>query len=339
MKTIRWGIIGCGAVTERKSGPAFRRADRSELVAVMRRDAALARDYAIRHNVPRWYDNADELIADPSVDAVYIATPPAFHCEYTLKCARAGKPVYVEKPMALNDAQCREMNEACSRAGIPLFVAYYRRRLPKFMKIKSLLGQGAIGEIRFVHIWHAHKPQPPTDDPILPWRFQPELSGGGLFVDLASHTLDLFDDLLGPIVDVAGGSANQSGMYPVEDIVSARFLFACGIHGTGVWSFACGGGSEERNEIFGSKGKLSFSTFGPELELTTEDGVCKSVVYEDDPPHVQQPLIQSIVDELNGMGVCPSTGISAARTTKVMDAMRRGGDTALCLFSNSKVYE
>jgi predicted dehydrogenase len=112
MKRIRWGIIGCGEVTEVKSGPALQNARGSELVAVMRRNGKLAKDYAHRHQVPKWYDNANALIHDQDVDAVYVATPPSSHKEHTLAAARAGKPVYVEKPMALNHAECREMIES-----------------------------------------------------------------------------------------------------------------------------------------------------------------------------------------------------------------------------------
>src|SRR5882757_10269989 len=105
-RLIRWGIIGCGDVTEVKSGPALQRATGSALVAVMRRDRAKAEDYARRHGVARAYDDAAALIADPDVDAVYVATPPSSHAAYTLAAARAGKPVYVEKPMALSHAEC-----------------------------------------------------------------------------------------------------------------------------------------------------------------------------------------------------------------------------------------
>ena len=136
MRTIRWGIIGCGDVTEVKSGPGFQKAQHSSLVAVMRRTGELARDYARRHGVPRWYDNAEALIDDPDVDAVYIATPPAYHKEYALLSAQAGKPVYVEKPMALNFEECQMMIEVCRAAGVPLFVAYYRRALSRFLKVR-----------------------------------------------------------------------------------------------------------------------------------------------------------------------------------------------------------
>jgi predicted dehydrogenase len=92
VESVRWGIIGVGNVTEAKSGPGFQQAERSELVAVMRRNGDLAADYARRHDVPRWYDDADELINDPEVDAVYVATPPDSHREYVVRVAQAGKP-------------------------------------------------------------------------------------------------------------------------------------------------------------------------------------------------------------------------------------------------------
>ncbi|MDX5436908.1 MAG: Gfo/Idh/MocA family oxidoreductase, partial [Pontibacter sp.] len=139
MQKVRWGIIGCGDVTEVKSGPAFQKIENSELVAVMRRDSAKAQDYAARHGVPKWYDSAEALIHDPDVDAVYIATPPDSHAAYTLRVAAAGKSVYVEKPMALNYTQCQEMLAACNQANVPLFIAYYRRSQPLFLKVKELL--------------------------------------------------------------------------------------------------------------------------------------------------------------------------------------------------------
>jgi len=138
-KEIRWGIIGCGDVTEVKSGPAFQKAKNSRLVAVMRRDGDLARGYARRHQVPKWYDDADALIHDDEVDAVYIATPPAFHEDYTLKVAQTKKPVYVEKPMGMNYAECQEMILNCQKSEVPLFVAYYRRALERFIKIKKII--------------------------------------------------------------------------------------------------------------------------------------------------------------------------------------------------------
>ena len=317
---IRWGIIGCGDVTERKSGPAFQKARHSALVAVMRRNGALARDYATRHGVPRWYDDADALIHDADVDAVYVATPPSSHMEYVLRVARAGKPVYVEKPMALNFEQCRAMIEACRAANVPLFVAYYRRALPRFLHITELLRSGAIGDVRFVRI-SLTRPMSPADlNPAqLPWRVDPAVAGGGYFFDLASHMLDFLDFALGPIRHVHGFASNQAACYPAEDIVSASFVFESGVHGTGTWCFSAHD-EQDYTEIVGAKGKITYSTFDSRpVTLTNSAGVTEFAC--DYPEHIQQPLIQSIVDELNGVGRCPSTGESAARTSWVMDGM------------------
>jgi predicted dehydrogenase len=318
VRRIRWGIIGCGNVTEVKSGPGFQKATNSALVAVMRRNGALAEDYARRHGVPKWYSNAQALINDPEVDAVYIGTPPDMHQEYTLAVAAAGKPVYVEKPMAMNHHQCQSMIAACRAAGVPLWVAYYRRRLPRFLKVKELIEADAIGApravtVRFYRDWK----QPATGQ--LPWRVQPEIAGGGFFVDLAAHTLDYLDYFLGPIVHVQGNATNQGGYYRAEDTVAGSFVFAAGVQGTGIWCFDSYHRVDE-TEIIGAKGKLTFSSFGTEpIRLTTTAGITDFP--EPTPEHVQQPLIQSIVDELNGIGQCPSTGASAARTNWVMDQM------------------
>ncbi len=228
MQTIRWGIIGCGDVTEVKSGPAFNKIPNSQLVAVMRRDGAKAQDYARRHGVPKWYNDATALINDPEVNAVYVATPPGSHHEYTLQVAAAGKPVYVEKPMARTYAECQEMIAACEKAQVPLFVAFYRRRLPSFLKVKELVDTGTIGDIRFVNIQLYHPAQTNLEQSNLPWRVQPDIAGGGLFFDLAPHQLDILDYILGPIATVSGQTANQAGLYPAEDIVTAQFRFQSG---------------------------------------------------------------------------------------------------------------
>ncbi len=318
MKTIKWGIIGCGKVTEVKSGPGFQNADNSALVAVMRRNGELAKDYAERHNVPKWYDSADDLINDPEVDAVYIATPPAFHKEYTLKCAKAGKPVYVEKPMALNYDECQSMITACEKANVPLYVAFYRRGLPRFHKIKALIESGAIGEVRFVTTRNYKKPiEAGLSEKDLPWRVIPEISGGGIFLDIGSHTLDILDYILGPIKEVKGSIDNQAHLYRADDIVSGNFVFESGVHGIGIWCFSAFE-AYDMNEIIGSKGKLEFSTFGSEpIVLRTAD---KTELFPiENPKHIQQPLIQTIVNDLNKVSKCPSTGQSASRTSWVMD--------------------
>lgn len=324
-ETLRWGIIGCGDVTEVKSGPAFQRADRSALVAVMRRDGAAAADYARRHGVPRFYDDDAALIADPAVDAVYVATPPSSHATYALAAARAGKPVYVEKPMALDHGQCRAMIDGCAHAGVPLFVAYYRRALPRFLKVKAIIDEGTIGAVRLVSIalWQPARPQD-ADRKNPPWRVVPAIAGGGLFVDLACHTLDLLDFLVGPIVRVAGHRGNLGALYDAEDVVSASFVFQSGAQGAGAWCFTAAE-SVDRVEIVGSRGSLAFSTFGPDPVTLVTEGQ-RAAFDIPHPPHIQQPMIQSVVDALTIGGACASTGDSAARTSWVMDQILAGGE-------------
>jgi len=244
MDIVKWGIIGCGDVSEVKSGPAFQKAEGSALAAVMRRDGALARDYAERHGVPKWYDDADRLIHDPEVNAVYVATPPAFHKEYAIKAAQAGKPVYVEKPMAMNESECIQMIQACEAANAPLYVAYYRRMQPRFLKIKEWIDRGAIGEVRSVTT--VQFAPPARTDARGAWRLLPEIGGGGLFVDLASHSLDLLDYFLGPIKTVVGHASSQAGGYAAEDTVSVSYVFESGAHGIGTWCFETGL-TEDRN--------------------------------------------------------------------------------------------
>ena len=313
--TIRWGIIGAGDVCEVKSGPGFQKARNSQLIAVMRRDGDKARDFAQRHAVPKWYDNAEALMHDDEVDAIYIATPPHVHKGYTEAVARAGKPVLVEKPMALSYAECQSMIATCTQAEIPLWVAYYRRCLPRFLKIKSLIDTGMIGRIDTVSVT-LRKP-PINVDGGIPWRVQPQLSGGGIFMDVAVHTLDFLDYVLGSITEVKGNAVNQGGLYPAEDNVTAIFSFESGVTGVGSWYFNSHDNLDE-TVIAGTEGYIAFSTFDAHpVKLVNKDGVQLFDIHN--PPHVHQPLIQSIVDELNGSGHCPSTGISAARTAEVCD--------------------
>jgi predicted dehydrogenase len=283
----------------------------------MRRDGAKAADYARRHGVPRWYDDAEALIHDPEVDAVYVATPPSSHAALAIAVARAGKPAYVEKPMAMTPAECDAMNDAFARAGVPLFVAYYRRALPRFLAMRRLLDEGAIGAPRAVEIVLTKPVHPSERDPAtLPWRVRPEIAGGGHFVDLACHTLDVLDFLLGPVAHATGVATNQAGLYAAEDTVSASLRFASGVVGAGAWCF-CADVRRDVLAIVGERGEIRASTFGEDaIVVTNERGRAELSIAN--PPHIQEPLIQTVVAALRGAGACPSTGESAARTTRVM---------------------
>ena len=321
MKHIRWGIIGCGNVTEVKSGPAFQLAEGSDLVAVMRRDAALADDYARRHDVRCWFSNAQQLIDFPEVDAVYIATPPGSHLEYALRVCAAGKPCYVEKPMARNHSEGQRMVQAFREANLPLFVAFYRRGLPRFRKARELVEAGVLGTVSAVNYRYcgsSHKRTNPAD---LPWRLIASDSGGGLFMDLGCHTLDILDFILGPLEHVRGDAANLASPYEVEDSVTITFR-AGGALGCASWNFASDA-REDVIEITGTEGRIVMSCFGNE-PLAVRRGDDEETFNLPNPAHIQQPLIQSIVDELGDRGRCPSTGESALRTAAVMDAALEG---------------
>jgi len=316
---INWGIIGCGNVTEVKSGPAFNKVKDSSLVAVMRRNALLAEDYASRHNVPKFYTRASDLINDKEVNAVYIATPPQNHAEYAIEAIMARKPVYIEKPMALNFSECERINEVADKYRIPVFVAYYRRALPGFLLVKDLIDRGSIGKVRLLQIQLF---KPPTDDEKNgkpSWRVDPEVSGGGHFFDLASHQLDYLDFLFGPIQKVKSVVVNHAGLYKAEDFVSAEFVFCNNIVATGTWSFSISPDStRDLIEIVGNEGSVNFSTFSFEpIILTNASG--RHVFINERPEHVQFNLIEKIVLSLNGEGASPSTGITGARTSRIMD--------------------
>lgn len=315
MSTIRWGILGCGDVTEIKSGPGFQKAAGSALVAVMRRDRQKAEDYARRHGVPRFYDRADALIHDPEVDAVYIATPPSSHCELALLVAEAGKPCLAEKPMARNYRECELMVDTFKARQLPLFVAFYRRAMPRFLKVRELLRQGTIGQLTSVHIVQ-YDPLV-TDEKADAWRFDPDIAGAGLFLDLASHGLDLLDFFAGPIKSASGYALNTGHLYCAEDVTATCFEFASGIVGTGVWNFHADH-SEDQIVLTGSEGELRTPVFTDGDVLLRRDGRVESLPFRR-PDHVHQGLIQTIVDQLRGCGTCESTGESGARTSWVMD--------------------
>lgn len=323
LHTISWGIIGCGNVTEIKSGPAFYKVPGSSLVAVMRRDAAKAKDYAERHGVSKWYTNASELINDPAVNAIYVATPPKYHEAYTIAALLAGKPVYVEKPMSVNTASCLRMQTASDQTGMKLCVAHYRRALPMFNRIKQLLDEGVVGKIRTVKLTML---QPDQSSVIAltenNWRVDPEIAGAGLFFDLAPHQLDLMVYLFGKAVETYGLAANQAGLYKAEDVVTGIMRLENDILFNGQWCFTVAEGMEEDLvEINGSDGKISFPVFG--YEVTIQTGNEKKVLTFEPPAHIQQPMIAKVVQYFLGKGNNPCSAADAILSMTVMDSFAK----------------
>lgn len=320
---VVWGVIGAGDVCEKKSAPAMNKIANSRIKAIMRRNAEKAEDFAGRHQIPHWYTDVKSILNDPEINAVYIATPPDSHAELAIRAAKAGKAVYVEKPMARTYQECTRMIEACDQAGVPLFVAYYRRALPKFIKLKNILEQGTIGDVRLIQV-EMIKPLLPDliAKPENNWRIQPEIAGGGYFHDVACHQLDVLDFLFGPIRNASGFSTNQAGIYPADDIVVAGFSMGNTILGSGSWCFNSGNTREkELTTITGSKGKIEFATFGNSPLLVDSEISGKQEFTFEPPEHIEGPMIQLVVDDLLGRGVCPCDGRTGARTSRIMEMM------------------
>ena len=327
MDKIKWGIIGCGDVTEKKSGPALKKVPDSDLVAVMRRDGAKAADYAKRHNVPAWYNDASELINDKNVNAIYIATPPLQHEDYARQAMAAGKPVYVEKPVTINAASAKRMLADAKMLNQKISVAHYRRQQPVFLKIKELLLHEEIGQIRFVDLKML---QTPKTDLIAQseenWRLNPAISGGGYFHDLAPHQLDLMIYFFGEVKTASGFAINQGGFYRVDDFVTGNILFENQVVFNGVWSFASAVRLDNCT-IYGSKGQISFPVFGTEIEITKNDKTSK---IEFEPlQHVQQPMIAEVVQYFLNKRDNPSSIENAIKSMQLMDIFTKKAANAL----------
>ncbi len=316
-KIFKWGIIGCGNVTEVKSGPAYKNTTGFELVAVMRRDAEKAKDYAHRHGIKKYYTDANALINDPDINAIYIATPPDTHKYYALKVAQAMKICCVEKPMAPNYNDSLAIYNAFNKTNTPLFVAYYRRSLPRFIKIKQWLDANYIGSIRHLQ-WDFTRYASPTDmSGTYNWRTDAKIAHGGYFDDLGSHGLDLFTFLLGNIAQAQGVSLNQQQLYSAKDAISACWVHDSGITGSAFWNFGCHS-STDQVIIYGNKGLIKFSVF-QENPIVLQSETKTDTLSIENPKHVQTYHVKGMRDMLLSKSIHPSLGKSALHTSWVMD--------------------
>jgi predicted dehydrogenase len=325
MEQINWGIIGCGDVTEVKSGPAFNKVPQSSLVAVMRRDAAKVKDYASRHGVPKYYTDAQALINDPDINAIYIATPPDSHEAYTLAAIAAGKPVYVEKPMTLHTASAEKMVTAAHENNIKLVVAHYRREQPLYQQLKEIVDSKILGDIRLVKLSMIKKRLTPEQLSVdkTSWRVNTAIAGGGLFHDLAPHQLDILYYLFGKAQRVQGISTNQSKLYEADDMVSGTILFENGILFQGNWCFSLANVTEEDScEIIGEEGRVRFSFFNP-APLIVQTATAEQAYEFPALQHVQQPMIEKVVQYFLGNAVNPCSGKDGVTIMEWLDAMSK----------------
>lgn len=321
MESVQWGIIGCGNVTEVKSGPAFNKVSNSALVAVTRRDPNKLADYAKRHGVPMTFLVASDLIQSSAINAVYIATPPDVREAYALESMQLGKPVYLEKPMALDLAACLRLKKVSEDLGVKLSVAHYRRSLPLFMEVKKLLEQGEIGAVKEVKITMLKKTDRAANDPSN-WRIDPVIAGGGYFYDLAPHQIDLIFYFFGKAKSFSGISSNKAGMYKAEDFVQGTIELENGIICKGLWDFSIDGDEKDEFLIIGDKGIIRFPVFGLFIEVE-KNGSTQKIHFEA-PLHNQQNHIQAVVNYFLDKGDNPCSAEEAIQSMQVMEAFVYG---------------
>ena len=321
MEKICWGIIGCGNVTEVKSGPAFNKVEHSSLMAVSRRDPDKLADYVKRHHIPLSFTNALDLIQSEKINAIYIATPPDVREAYAIEAMQLGKPVYLEKPMALNLAACKRLKSVSEKLGIKLSVAHYRRNLPLFMEVKNILEQGDIGAIKEVQITMLKKTDKAAKDPSN-WRVDPSIAGGGYFYDLAPHQIDLVFYFFGKPKSFSGTSTNKAGLYKAEDFVQGTIELENGIVCKGLWDFSINGEEKDEFLIIGEKGTIRFPVFGLFIEVES-NGQVKTIPFEA-PEHNQQNHIQAVVNYFLDKGENPCSAEDAILSMEVMESFVYG---------------
>jgi predicted dehydrogenase len=318
MNTIKWGIIGTGDVAEVKSGPAFQKIKNSELIAVMRRNAAKAKDFAERHNVPFWYDSIEDLLANKEINAVYIATPPSTHLEIAKKCLANKKFIYLEKPMTLNSVEAEELNTIVTENNT-IVVAHYRRKLLPFLKVKELIDSKIIGDVMFADIQILQSKEnaiiTKTEDH---WRLKPEVSGGGYFNDIAPHQIDLMYFYFGEINKSQGFSSSikKDG---VHDLVNGIIEFKNGVQFRGIWNFnTTDKETKDECKIYGTKGTITFSFYGDRIIVSSDS---KEKVFNfTKPKHIQQPMIEATVNFFLNKSENPNTVKEGLTVMKIIDS-------------------
>ena len=318
---IKWGFIGCGKVVEQKSGKAFNQLPNSCIHSIMRRNLEDAYNSAKKFSAQNWFDNINDLL-NSDIDAVYIATPPGLHYEQALACCNAGKPIYIEKPFARNYTEVKAIVDAFERKDVPIYVGHYRRALPRFQKIRQLLMENCIGKICSVDFYlNRVFSQFEADNT---WLYNPILSGGGKFFDIAAHTIDLFNFLFGDIKEIHGYAINSGTKCPLEDTVVFSFLTAQNIVGSA--NFNCISNKKgDRMIITGTKGTMEFSVHGRcDIVINNYDKKNVDVLEIPDSPIIEEPMIKTVIDNLLKQGDCPCMGKDALSTYWAIDQILAG---------------
>jgi predicted dehydrogenase len=286
---LRWGLIGCGDISQKRVAPALRSIPECELIAVSRARVELAEAFANEFGAKRWYGDWRELIADDEIDAVYIATPVYLHAEQTAAAAEAGKSVLCEKPMAMNPDECEQMIAVCDHEDVKLGVAYYRRFYPSIRRVKEIIESGEIGKpvIAQINAFERFNPAPGEDRY---WLLEKSKSGGGPMMDFGCHRLEILLNLFGPIERTTAVIGRALLDREVEDTCVAIFEFGSGAQASLAVTHAAFE-SRDTLDIYCSAGSIHTTSLNRgEIRIVTTAGER----IESYPPHanLHQPLIE-----------------------------------------------
>ena len=290
MKPLHWGIIGCGDVVLRRVGPAFGALENCTVQAVARRDATRLEAGRKALGALRGYDDWRQLLADESVQAVYVATPVNRHAAQVVAAARAGKHVLCEKPLGMSAAECRQMIDVCRACRVQLGVAYYRHYYPAVARIEAIVRSGEIGRVLLACFAAAETFVPAADHP-RHWILDKAQAGGGCLMDFGCHRIEVLLHLFG-VTRVATGTIGK--VYPehdVEDMATVALAFQGGESGL---ITVIRGGTEEYDKVFiqATGGTLRIDNLNDgTLTITTETGARKETLPCHVNPHL--PLIDA----------------------------------------------
>jgi 1,5-anhydro-D-fructose reductase (1,5-anhydro-D-mannitol-forming) len=309
---LNWIVVGIGDISIRRVIPAIKNESRSRLYGLVTRDPAKAAAYDARV-----WTSLDAALADPSVDAVYVATPVFLHAPQTIQSLRAGKHVLCEKPTAMNEAQARSMVQAAEECGRTFGVAYYRRSYPKVQRATQLLEAGVIGKPVVAelscHGWFDENERERS------WLIDPAKAGGGPLLDIASHRIDVLNYFFGQPLRVSGQLSNVVHHYAVEDNATVMIEYAGGVRGVVDvrWHSKV---KRDECRVRGTDGEMELSPLnGPELIYP---GGRESL-----PPHanLHYPMIENFVDAVVGRGNLMASGAASFWTDWVTERARFGG--------------
>ena len=297
MDKVRVGLIGSGFVSSIHA-EAFKHVPTAEVVAVASPSRGHAEQFAQSFGIPRFYKDFRSLLDDKDIDLVVLGLPNDRHCETTLQAAQAGKHVVVEKPMALNLADCDRMIDACRRAGVILGYAEELCFAPKYVRLKRLVDEGALGRVHLVKQSEKH------DGPHTDWFYLTERSGGGVTFDMGCHGIEFFRWILGT---EPGNKASIRSVYAelgtqihgdktIGDDESLLIVkFDNGAVGLSETSWTKPGGMDDRAEVFGTEGQAyADMLFGNSLRTFSKPGYGYAVEKAGDTKGWSFPVFEEI---------------------------------------------